>query len=59
MAAAVLVLPDLPNVVLTLGLEVATGVAVYTAALAASWLLAGRPDGLERLVLERLSRARG
>lgn len=32
---------------------VAVGVAIYSASIAACWLLAGRPDGLERMLLRR------
>lgn len=40
--------------IMQLVVQVASGAATYSAWMIASWLAMGRPDGLERLVLERV-----
>jgi O-antigen/teichoic acid export membrane protein len=46
-------LETLDSALLRLALDVLAGVALYTAAMLALWLLSGRPDGAERMILAR------
>lgn len=57
MAGAVLALPLIFTVpdILMLAIKIAVGAIVYAALVALFWLVAGKPDGLERTALEKVA----
>jgi lipopolysaccharide exporter len=59
MTGALLFLSNVnPNSYIELSLKITTGVLVYTASILATWMLSGRPDGIELIVMRKLRLAR-